>query len=104
MRRFSHVARQLTALTGIQATLTAITKTSDSESGYRAGKSSNPTADFIFNSDLFRGKKVILVDDVITRGRTFTQTADKLIAYGASSVVGLFVAKTVNPDWNPIVA
>jgi predicted amidophosphoribosyltransferase len=53
---------------------------------------------------LFRGKKVILVDDVITRGRTFVQTADKLIANGASSVEGMFVAKTVNPDWNSMVA
>lgn len=53
---------------------------------------------------LFRGKKVILVDDVITRGRTFVQIANKLISNGASSVEGLFVAKTINPNWNTMVA
>jgi predicted amidophosphoribosyltransferase len=53
---------------------------------------------------LLVGKKVILIDDVITRGRTFTQTASKILANGASSVTGMFVAKTVNPDWNNMVA
>lgn len=104
MRRYSSVAYKLTERTGIQATLSAITKTSETESGYKVGKSSNPTADFSFKTDLFRGKKVILVDDVITRGRTFVHTADKLMTFGALSVVGMFVAKTVNPDWNSIVA
>jgi len=98
--RYGNVARRLTAITGVQATLSAISKESDSESGYIAGKSCNPTADFVFSSSYFRGKKVILIDDVITRGRTFTDTALKLLNNGADSVVGLFVAKTVNPDWN----
>lgn len=53
---------------------------------------------------IIQGKKVILIDDVITRGRTFSDTAIKMINKGASSVVGLFVAKTVNPDWNHLVA
>ena len=52
----------------------------------------------------YKNIEVILVDDVITRGRTFCQTADKLMQNGASSVVGLFVAKTVNPDWNTSAA
>ena len=102
--RFSSVARKLTERTGIQATLYGISKSSDSEAGHICGKNSNPTADFTFDSSVFRGKKVILVDDVITRGRTFVQTANKLMMNGASSVEGLFVAKTVNPDWNTMVA
>lgn len=102
--RYSSLARKLTERTGVFATLDAVKKNSDSVSGYVAGKSSNPTADFIFNANLLRGKKVILIDDVITRGRTFTQTASKILANGASSVTGMFVAKTVNPDWNNMVA
>ena len=102
--RFDSVARRLAERTGIQATLLAISKNADSEAGHIAGKSQNPTGDFSFNSNLFRGKKVILVDDVITRGRTFVQTANKLMAHGALSVEGLFVAKTVNPDLNSAVA
>lgn len=104
INRFATVARKLTERTGVKATLSGICKTSDSESGYIAGKSSNPTADFCFDSSVFRGKKVILVDDVITRGRTFVLTADKMIANGATSVEGVFVAKTINPDRNRIVA
>lgn len=104
INRFATVARKLTERTGVRATLSGIYKTSDSESGYIAGKSSNPTTDFCFDSSVFRGKKVILVDDVITRGRTFVLTADKMMANGATSVEGLFVAKTINPDWNTMVA
>ena len=104
INRFATVARKLTERTGVKATLSGICKTSDSESGYIAGKSSNPTADVCFDSSVFRGKKVILVDDVITRGRTFVLTADKMIANGATSVEGVFVAKTINPDRNRIVA
>ena len=104
INRFATVARKLTERTGVKATLSGICKTSDSESGYIAGKSSNPTADFCFDSSVFRGKKVIFVDDVITRGRTFVLTADKMIANGATSVEGVFVAKTINPDRNRIVA
>lgn len=102
--RFGSVARRLAERTGVQATLNAITKSSDSESGHIAGKSCNPTADFDFNSSCFRGKNVILIDDVITRGRTFYDTAVKLENNGARSVTGLFVAKTVNPDWNSLAA
>lgn len=102
--RFGSVARKLSERTGVNATLAGISKSSDSEASHIAGKSSNPTADFVFDSSVFRGKKVILIDDVITRGRTFVQTANKLIMNGASSVEGLFVAKTVNPDWNTMIA
>ena len=104
INRFATVARKLTERTGVKATLSGIYKTSDSEAGHISGKSSNPTADFCFDSSVFRGKKVILVDDVITRGRTFVLTADKMMANGATSVEGLFVAKTINPDWNTMVA
>ena len=102
--RFSSVARRLSERTGVRATLSGIIKTTDSEAGHIAGKSCNPTADFCFHSDEFKGKKVILIDDVITRGRTFTQTANKMMAHGACSVEGLFVAKTVNPDWMSMIA
>lgn len=104
INRFARIASRLTERTGVMATLSGIYKTSDSESGHISGKSSNPTVDFCFDTSVFRGKKVILVDDVITRGRTFVQTANKLMANGAASVEGLFVAKTVNPDWNTMVA
>jgi predicted amidophosphoribosyltransferase len=44
-----------------------------------------------------RGMNIILIDDVITRGQTFNDTGRKLMAAGAASVTGLFLAKTVHP-------
>ena len=102
--RFASLASRLTERTGIKATLAAISRLNDSEASHISGKSCNPTADFCFDTSYFRGKHVILIDDVITRGRTFVQTANKMIANGASSVEGLFVAKTVNPDWRRMSA
>jgi predicted amidophosphoribosyltransferase len=102
--RYSSLADELYERTGVQTSLESIKKTTDTESGHIAGKSSDPTSSFFFNQGLFRGKKIILIDDVITRGRTFTQTTNKLLANGALSVIGLFVAKTINPDWNNMVA
>ena len=102
--RYTNVARILTEMTGVSAFLAAIKKVSDSSAGHISGKSRNPTADFVFDTGCFMGKKVILIDDVITRGRTFRDTAHKLEINGAVSVTGLFVAKTVNPDINCYVA
>lgn len=95
LNRFGNISEVLKTRTGVKATLNAIIKPVDSESGYVAGKSNDPTAGFQFHPEYFRGKKVILIDDVITRGTTFNDTAAKLSRYGAKSVTGLFVAKTV---------
>ena len=100
LNRYSSVARKLSIRTGVEATLEAITKEVDTAAQHLGERSNNPAEAFSFDSDYFRGKKVILIDDVITRGRTFYSTASRLISNGATSVVGLFVAKTVNPDWN----
>jgi glutamine phosphoribosylpyrophosphate amidotransferase len=51
-----------------------------------------------FNPEVFKGKKVILIDDVRTRGTTFNMTADKMTGLGAASVFGVFVAQTIHPD------
>lgn len=98
-RRYSAVANKLQQRTGVAATLCAITKPQDSEAGHISGKTADPSADFSFSSEYFRGKNVILVDDVITRGRTLSTTGDRLLSRGANSVTGLVVAKTINPDW-----
>ena len=70
----------------------------DKDSGHLTGKTGNPTENMRFNSSRFCGKKVILIDDVRTRGVTFEQTADTMIALGASSVYGVFLAQTIHPN------
>jgi len=40
------------------------------------------------------GKKILLFDDVYTTGKSFRNVADELLSLGATSVAGLFLAKT----------
>lgn len=98
-RRYASLANRLASATGVACTLSGITTKTDQQSGHVVGKSSDPTDNFVFNPQVFRGKKVILMDDVITRGTTFCMTANRLQSLGAISVEGLFIAKTINPDW-----
>ena len=44
---------------------------------------------------IITGKRTLLLDDIITRGDGFRQTAEKLMDSGAASVTGLFLAQTV---------
>lgn len=99
VRRYSCVSDRLSAMTGVRCSYNAISKMEDSDAGHIAGKSSDPAAEFTFDPSFFSGKKVILIDDVITRGTTLESTAKRLIRMGAREVVGLVVAKTINPDW-----
>ena len=96
--RFSSLALFLSREAGCEVFIDAISSSVDKAAGHISGKSDNPTADFVFNSDYIRGKKILLIDDVITRGRTFDDTAYKLERYGATEVTGLFVAKTIHPN------
>lgn len=96
--RFSSLALYLSREAGCDVYIDAIINTADKESGHISGKSNNPTQDFLINQSYIMGKNVIVIDDVITRGRTFDDTADKLLQTGAISVQGLFVAKTIHPN------
>ena len=60
----------------------------------REYKSSNTIENLTF-LDWFEGERVILFDDITTRGTSFIQTADAIMAKGAISVYGFFLGKTV---------
>lgn len=79
----------------------AIYNIHDKESGYLTGKTGNPIDGFGFDGSKISGRKILLIDDIITRGTTFNLTADALRSNGAQSVTGLFLAKTINPDYHP---
>ena len=98
-KRYNELAEAIRREVGCACISDIISNKCDRESGHLSGKKSNPSEDFVFDSSI-RGKNIILIDDIITRGRTFVTTANKLENLGANSVVGLFVAKTINPDWN----
>ena len=97
-RRYAKLANALRQQ-GFVVAENAITNAYDTESGHLSGKSEDPIASFEFSRNAFVGKKVILIDDIITRGTTFNKTADKLESMGAVCVTGLFLAKTINPDY-----
>ena len=46
------------------------------------------------DTDFFKGKDVLLFDDIITKGISYATTADNLEACGANVLGGLFLAKT----------
>lgn len=98
-QRFSKLATAFRE-NGYSVNENAIFNEFDTEAGHISGKSNNPISSFGFDKNAVNGQRVILIDDIITRGTTFNMTADKLEALGASSVTGLFLAKTINPDWN----
>ena len=95
--RYAGVASKLQEMTGIPCSYQAIIKATDSQAGHLGGRQVDPAAAFTFDADFFRGKKVILIDDVVTRGNTLEGTARRLLEKGAREVVALTVARTYNP-------
>jgi len=51
-----------------------------------------------FDVELMKDKDIILLDDVITRGSTFSMYAKVLMVNGARSVTGVFMGKTAHLD------
>ena len=99
IKRYSELAKYIEQETSCSCDIDTITTNEDRMSGYLSGKRNNPAENFTVNRNEVRNKNIILIDDIITRGNTFKYTADKLVDNGANNVVGLFVAKTINPDW-----
>lgn len=99
-RRFSKLADAIRS-EGYDVELRTVYNKYDTEAGHISGKSSNPIEAFGFNAESVKGKNIILIDDIITRGTTFNQAANKISSLGALSVCGLFLARTINPDYHP---
>jgi hypothetical protein len=98
MRRYGSLACYLRANLGCDVCIDGIDVAYDKESGHLSGKTDNPTDNMTFNPSRFRGKKVVLIDDVRTRGVTFTKTADRMLNLGAVDVFGVFIAQTIHPN------
>ena len=98
--RYKKLAEAIQAA-GYKVAINAIYNEHDHEAGHLTGKTGNPIEGFGFNASDIAGKKLIVIDDIITRGRTFQMVAEKLETMGAASVTGLFLAKTFNPDYHP---
>jgi len=100
--RYKKLAETIQA-SGYKVAIDAIYNEHDHEAGHLTGKTGNPIEGFGFNTSGIAGKKIIVIDDIITRGKTFQMVAEKLMAMGATTVTGLFLAKTINPDYTPYI-
>ena len=100
--RYKKLAEAIQA-SGYMVAIDAIYNEHDHEAGHLTGKTGNPIEGFGFNTSGIAGKKIIVIDDIITRGKTFQMVAEKLMAMGATTVTGLFLAKTINPDYTPYI-
>ena len=98
LRRYGALSCYLNNLLACPVYTDGIDVAYDRESGHMSGKTGDPTDNMTFNSSRFMGKKVILIDDVRTRGVTFDRTADRLVSHGAASVYGIFLAQTIHPN------
>lgn len=71
-----------------------VIKTSD-HSPFRGAYGIDKTQFLTFNSEKYKGKNVLLFDDLITTGETFGQISTKILNTGAISVTGVFLAQTI---------
>ena len=61
----------------------------------KSGKHVNDVQVINFDKGFFKGKKVLVFDDVITRGYSYARFACHLEMLGASVLGGMFLAKTL---------
>ena len=95
--RYRELSGYLMRQTGVATSMLAITNLEDRESQHTGHRLADPTVAFAFDVKEFSGKKVLLINDVITNGTTFRISAHKMLRLGAVYVQGLFVAQTVHP-------
>ena len=92
--RYEEFSRKLSADIGVANGYEGITLTADRPQ-LKGTHGQNKTANLQFHPEYFRGKCVLLLDDLLTSGEGFIQTRRKLIEHGAKFVIGLFLAKTI---------
>lgn len=92
--RYEEFCRKLSADIGVANGYEAITLTADRPQ-LKGTHGHDKTANLQFHPEYFKGKCVLLLDDLLTTGEGFIQTKRKLIEHGAKFVIGLFLAKTI---------
>ncbi len=93
--RYEAFCRKLSADMGVADGYGAITVAYDRAQYKGTHGNGDRTANLEFHPERFRGKCVLLVDDVLTTGATFIALRRRLIAHGAKFVIGMFLAKTI---------
>ena len=95
--RFKNFCIEFTDLLRIPNGYDAITIIHDRKE-YKGRHDKNKTANLHFDATAIRGRHVLLFDDLLTTGTGLSQVSRELLACGALSVTGLFLAKTLPPE------
>lgn len=64
------------------------------------GKSVKNTETITLNADFFNGKRVVIFDDILTKGYSYASFATAIENLGAEVLGGLFLGKTMNNYYN----
>ena len=96
-QRFKDFSATSSRLLSITNGYDAITITHDREE-YKGLKDKDKTANLHFNETAIRNRHILLFDDLLTSSTALYQVSRKLLAYGARSVTGIFLAKTLPPE------
>jgi orotate phosphoribosyltransferase len=105
LSRFKGFCELVSNYLGIANGYTAITIENDREV-LKGTTGTNKTNNLLYYPHIFKGKTVFLFDDVKTTGQSFKQNAYYLNHFGASKVIGIFLAETYDshrhgePAWN----
>lgn len=91
--RYRHFCESVSRISGIQDGYREIIILFD-RTDSREKKTDNTTGNLQFGNGL-EGRKVLLFDDIVTRGVSFMQCAEKIMDKGAESVTGLFLGRTL---------
>lgn len=92
------LARPIARATGIKIDYDSVRRKYREDMGHKTARERAENIRGVFsvvNPDKIRGKKILLVDDVMTSGATFSELRRVLIDAGASAVYGVTFCRTV---------
>lgn len=98
IKRFGRLSEYLTTNLPCKVYLDTFTYLGEKYPSYLWGKKEIDNAQIGATVNHYFGKHVIVIDDVISTGRTFNKVGDLLMKSGALSVEGLFFSRTIYPE------
>ncbi|MCE4566040.1 phosphoribosyltransferase [Maribellus sp. CM-23] len=98
IKRFQRFSQIVCTNTGLNNGFEMLTIHTDREGTHLSGNTINPIDYFSFNRTYFRDKKIIIFDDIVTRGRTMFQMTKKLEELGASVILAISIGKTTHKN------
>jgi predicted amidophosphoribosyltransferase len=95
-KRFKSFAECVCSNTGMENGYGSVTVKQDREASHNSKQSSNPIEYLNFKSNYFTNRKIIIFDDVVTRGRTMCLLSQKLESLGAETICVISIGRTTH--------